>query len=208
LQDAEREGRVALDGGNRPFEVDIIGGQFGEQPEALDPAGVEHVGGNQVRAAENVALEQLESEVERGRQLRLGLQALGDKLHLGMLAAPIDGELHFVHVGVEHVDLGVARVPQERFPLLSDDELVYGDGVTLFGEVGDACEYRVIDLDVGEDFQSGLARVERQRQIADQKLPGEVDEAGAVADQLLDAELGERGHDDLAGGVAAPGGRL
>src|SRR5207244_7566510 len=86
-----------------------------------------------------------------------------------------------------------------------EDVVVDGDGVALLGEGCHAGDDRLVHHDVGQDLQARVPDVERQRQVPDQELAGQVDEARLVPDQLPDAELGERRDDHLAGRVAAPG---
>jgi hypothetical protein len=76
--------------------------------------------------------------------------------------------------------------------------VVDGEDVTGGGESREPGQQVVVHIDGLEDLEDDFTRLERQRQGADKEGAGHVDEGEFVADEPLDAELGEGVHDDAA----------
>jgi hypothetical protein len=156
-----------------------------------------------VRPAEHVALEELEAGRDRLPEAVLGLQPLGDELDLRVLGATLQHFTHGRRVGAEKIDFDVRRQMEKPF-MRAQGEVVQCDGEAALDEARDPLDHVVVDVDGLHDLKHGLAAVERDRQFADQELPRDVDEAHAGAHQLLEPEVRERRHDDLAGGLGRP----
>jgi hypothetical protein len=129
-------------------------------------------------------------------------------LHVRVLRAPQQRDVDRRLVVDQHVDLGVGGVGEQCLLPRFDPALVDRDLVALPRQRRHALAHRVVDLDVAEHLDADPARLERQRQVADEELAGDVDEARVGAHQPGHPEVAERRDDHLTGREAAAVGRV
>ena len=195
-QELVREPRVVADHLLEPVEV-VLGGldQLGQRVEPERRRGAL---GHHSRASEEVALEAVDPELAAVVELLAGLDLLGDDLQVPVAqAAHVLGEL----LGRQRLDVELADLgqPQQRLVLGAVAEVVErereADGHELAEHVHQVGVHDLV-LDQLEHHPVGG---QRQRPEREQELAVDVDERALVADEPLEADVGQRGDEDARG---------
>ncbi|MFD0518595.1 hypothetical protein [Paractinoplanes durhamensis] len=158
--------------------------------------------------AERVPLAQLHAVALGDGDLVRAFEALGHDLDVRVLAAGGDDLVEAGQIAVEQVELDERGEAEQHLVPGSPDEVVERDPIAVAGQRGDPGDHLVVHLHGLEDLEDDLLRPERQGDVADQELAGQVDEAEPIPGHFADTELGERVHHHRAGRVCVlPAGR-
>jgi hypothetical protein len=158
-------------------------------------------GAPRARAGEQVALEQLEAEPDAALELLLPLDLLGEQA-AAVPGQPVDEGGQRVRRRRRDVDLHVVGEGEQRVDVPVGGDVVQRDGVAALAQPVEPGHDRGVRLHVLEHLEHHLLGGEGHGPGPDEERPREVDERQPVPDELPQAEVEERGHEDLGrGGV-------
>ena len=195
-QQLVRQAGVVADHLLERLEVLVAGlDQLGQR---VEPEGRRGPLGHHGRPREEVALEAVDPELAAVVELLAGLHLLGDDLQVPVAqAAHVLGQL----VGAQRLDVELADLgqPQERLVLGPVAEVVErereADGHELAEHVHQVRVHHLVLDQLEHDAVGG----QRQRPEREQELAVDVDERALVADEPLEADVGQRGDEDAGG---------
>jgi hypothetical protein len=146
---------------------------------------------NAVSVAEEVALREVEAELERAAVGLSRLDLLGEEGD-----AVVAQALHVGHdVGVvarQQVDLDNADVVEQPRVVLVPGEVVEREHVAVAAELRERVQELVVDRLLLEQLEHDPGRRQRERERPEDEAAGDVQPGRAVADQVLEPDLGER----------------
>ena len=160
------------------------------------------------RAADEVALEELEAGVGAVVVIVVRVDAVGDGAQAA--AAELgDQRDELRRADRARVDLGERGEVQQPLGRGLPGVAVQGEHVAVLAQAAEALDQRLVGDAVGRDLQDDALRAEGQRVHRQQELGGDVEERGRAAGGLAQAEVAQGAGGDARGrGVRALGAGL